>query len=236
MSSSRTSSPVPSIPQSLTSRPPPTPADDGPEATLDETDFPQCEFDIDWENIWHCGKRLVGAKKRPRHKRVIGTKIKESWIYQHGANLDHNGVRYWLCRLCHEKKSYATALYASSGTSHATRHLLRQHQIAEFGESGPGLRNPFTLAASSASSSSRPLSRQASLGFQLASHFNESAWKARFVDWIILEDVTFRQASSERLRWLIAKGGELASQLLPEHHTTVSRNGTWGRLRIVVVP
>lgn len=41
------------------------------------------------------------------------------------------------------------------------------------------------------------------------------------MDWIILEDVTFRQASSERLKWLIANGGELASQLLPEHHTTV---------------
>lgn len=41
------------------------------------------------------------------------------------------------------------------------------------------------------------------------------------MDWIILEDVTFRQASSQRLRWLIANGGELASQLLPEHHTTV---------------
>jgi hypothetical protein len=210
MSSSGTSSPVLSIPQYFTPHPPPTLFDDGPEATPatpaapaapatpDETDSPQYEFDVDWENIWHCGKRLVGAKKRPRHKRVVGTKIKESWIYRHGANLDHNGVRYWLCRLCHEKKSYLTALYASSGTAHAARHLLRQHHISEFGENGPGLRTPFTLAASSASSSSSPLSRQASLGFQLASHFNEKAWKARFVDWIILEDVTFRQASSSR--------------------------------------
>ncbi|KAJ3454427.1 hypothetical protein MRS44_018321 [Fusarium solani] len=91
MSSSRTSSPVPSTPQ-------PTPVDDGPEAapatpdaTPDEA-FPQCEFDIDWENIWHSGKRAVGAKKRHRHKGVVDTKIKESWIYRHGANLDHNGV------------------------------------------------------------------------------------------------------------------------------------------------
>jgi hypothetical protein len=49
-------------------------------------------------------------------------------------------------------------------------------------------------------------------------------WKARFVDWIILEDVTLRQASSKRLRWLILNGGELASQLLPESHASVS---TW---------
>ncbi|KAK7592286.1 hypothetical protein V3481_006907 [Fusarium oxysporum f. sp. vasinfectum] len=125
------------------------------------------------------------------------------------------------------KRSYSTALYASSGTAHAARHLLRQHQIAEFGDSSPSLTTPFTLAAASASSSVRALSRQASLGFQLGSHFDERSWKARFVDWIILEDVTFRQASSERLRWLIANGGELASQLLPEHHTTVC---SWIRL------
>jgi hypothetical protein len=209
---------VSSTPQSLPSRPSLIPLDDGfeaahasPEATTDETDASPSEFDIDWENIWHGGKRLVGAKKRPRHKRVIGTKIKESWIYRHGANLEHRGVRYWLCRICHMKKSYSTALYVSSGTSHAARHLLRQHQITEVGESGPGLATPFTLAATYSSSSSHPLSRQASLGLQLASHFDEGTWKARFVDWVIAEDVTFRQASSERLRWLIANGGELAS-------------------------
>jgi hypothetical protein len=119
------------------------------------------------------------------------------------------------------KKSYSTALYVSSGTSHAARHLLRQHHITEAGHSGPGLATPFTLAATDGSSSSHLLSRQASLGLQLASHFDEGAWKARFVDWVIVEDVTFRQASSVRLRWLISNGGELASQLLPEHHTTV---------------
>ncbi|OWT43215.1 transposase-like protein [Pochonia chlamydosporia 170] len=147
--------------------------------------------------------------------------MKESWIYRHGANLEHGGVRYWLCRLCHEKRSYSTALYASSGTAHAARHLVRQHQIVEFGDRSPCLATPFTIAAKSASSSVRPLPRQTSLGFQLASHFDERSWKSRFVDWVILEDVTFRQASSERLRWLITNGGEVASQLLPEHHTTV---------------
>jgi hypothetical protein len=99
--------------------------------------------------------------------------------------------------------------------------LLREHHITESGERGPNRQTPFALAASSVSSSSRALSRQASLGFQLTSNFNEAAWKTRFVDWIILEDVTFRQASSDRLRWLITNGGELASQLVPEHHTTV---------------
>ena len=45
-----------------------------------------CEFSIDWENIWHGNKRLIGVEYRPRHRRTVGTKIKESWIYQYGAN------------------------------------------------------------------------------------------------------------------------------------------------------
>lgn len=85
MSSSRTSSPVPSLLQPLLSYLPPTCVDDGLEFTPttsdavpdDETDILQCKFDIDWENIWHNGTRLLGAKRRPRHKRVIGTKVKE---------------------------------------------------------------------------------------------------------------------------------------------------------------
>jgi hypothetical protein len=149
MPSSRATSPVSSISQSFSSRPTLSFVDDGPEASpatpqsIEETEASQCEFHIDWENIWHSGKRLVGAKRRPRHKRVIGTKIKESWIYRYGANLEHREVRYWLCSICHLRKSYSTALYVSSGTSHAARHLIRQHQITEFGESDAGRKTPL---------------------------------------------------------------------------------------------
>ena len=90
---------------------------------------------------------------------------------------------------------------------------------------------------SSPVSPTRPLSQQATLGFQLASDFDERSWKARYVEWIILEDVTFRQAPSKRLRWLRANGGELASRLLSEHDTTVCswiRHTFESRQRIIV--
>ncbi|KAK4075189.1 hypothetical protein Purlil1_12774 [Purpureocillium lilacinum] len=56
MSSARSSSPVSSIPQSLASYLPSISADTTREVTSD--DASQCEFDIDWKNIWHGGKRL----------------------------------------------------------------------------------------------------------------------------------------------------------------------------------
>ncbi|PWI63935.1 hypothetical protein PCL_02788, partial [Purpureocillium lilacinum] len=191
MPSARSSSPVSSIPQYLASYLPSISASTTREVTSDDAS-----------------------------QRVVGTKTKESWIYRHGANLEHKGIRYWLCKLCHEKRSYSTALYASSGAAHAARHLLRQHQVAEFCDRSTSLSTPFTLAARS-EAGSMCLSRQAAQNSPFRPHFDAASWKAHFADWIILEDVTFRQASSERLRLLIANGGEPASQLLPQHHTTV---------------
>jgi hypothetical protein len=191
--------------------------------TSSEIDFPHCDFNIDWNNSCHNGKRLNGAKLKPRHRRDINTKVKESWMYGHGVSLEHNGPRYWLRKLCYLKRSYSTALYSSAGTTRAVKHLLREHKISECCQLPPSrVLNPLTFSGSLVSSSGIHLLRQSSLGLQVATHFCEELWKNRFVDWVILEDVTFRQASSERLRWLIATGGELESNLQPQHHSIIS--------------
>ncbi|KAK2669167.1 hypothetical protein RAB80_014693, partial [Fusarium oxysporum f. sp. vasinfectum] len=213
--SSRTSSPVPSIPQSLASYLPPTSTDTTPEATVD--DAPQCEFDIDWENIWHCEKKTCGRQKEASSQ--TGRRHKDERIMDISTWRKFRAQRRTLLAL--QTLPRKEELFDGSVC------LVWDSSCREAPAPSPSLTTPFTLAAASASSSVRALSRQASLGFQLGSHFDERSWKARFVDWIILEDVTFRQASSERLRWLIANGGELASQLLPEHHTTVC---SWIRL------
>ncbi|KAG7426377.1 putative AC transposase [Fusarium oxysporum f. sp. raphani] len=113
-----------------------------------------------------------------------------------------------------------TTWLTAQGRQNEARYALVKYD-------GPPAHSKFFEVASIPISELGDVEARASLGFQLGSHFDERSWKARFVDWIILEDVTFRQASSERLRWLIANGGELASQLLPEHHTTVC---SWIRL------
>ncbi|KJZ68471.1 hypothetical protein HIM_12135 [Hirsutella minnesotensis 3608] len=95
------------------------------------------------------------------------------------------------------------------------------HQLLLLTEDDFGLRNPFALAAASAFSRSYSVPGPSGPGLHLARCFDEATWKARFVDWVIAEDVTFRQASSERLRWLLANGGEQVSKLLPEHHSTI---------------
>ena len=131
--------------------------------------------------------------------------------------MEHNGARYWLCKICHLQTRYSEACYSGSGTSHPTKHLLRRHKITESGELDVSSQNPFTITASSASSRA---SNQ--LGFPLATRWTEEMWKKEYIDWVIFEDIMFNQASSDRLRRLIVNGGDLCKKLLPESHTTVS--------------
>lgn len=83
------------------------------------------------------------------------------------------------------------------------------------------LKTPFTATARPSASAPETATRRTSLGFPITPSFDEETWKAHFVDWVTVDDITFRQASSSRLRWLVANGGDLASNLLPEHHSTV---------------
>src|SRR5437667_10203331 len=49
------------------------------------------DFEINWEQLYFAGKKLTGAVYRQRHKRVVGTGAKISWVWQHGAELEHRG-------------------------------------------------------------------------------------------------------------------------------------------------
>ncbi|KAM4063997.1 transposase-like protein [Hirsutella rhossiliensis] len=175
MSSSRDTSPVSSVPQSFASRPHPTPVNDKQTRQM----------------LHNANLTLIGRTSGTAANDfgVVGTKIKESWIYRYGANLEHSGVRYWLCRISP----------ASSAPNHGIRReSSRIEDSVYLGGYVTILFVPTFISTGQPS-------------YQLASHFDERTWKARFVDWVIVEDVTFRQASSERLGWLVSNGGELAT-------------------------
>ena len=80
MSSSRTSSPVPSIPQSLTSHPPPTPVDDGPEATPATPDATPDETDFHNANLISTG-------------RTSGTAENELWAPKRGIVIEGSSTQ-----------------------------------------------------------------------------------------------------------------------------------------------
>src|SRR5687768_15263564 len=89
-----------------TSSSPPASVSSTPSVVSDGSDSPEheappsvrpttshcCIFDIDRSILWYENKLLRNVEYRPRHRRVLHTRAKISWIYKHGADLQADGV------------------------------------------------------------------------------------------------------------------------------------------------
>ncbi len=143
---------------------------------------------------------------RDRHKRVVGTTVEPSHIWQHGADLSHKGKRYFLCMHCHLKQDYSHQIFSAGATTSAAMHLEKAHHITKAGSSiPPSLHaNPWQLT-----SAINPYAPQ---------QFDGSQFKRNYLEWVLADDVTFRQASSTRLAKLIDPA---ANCVLPKSHNSV---------------
>src|SRR5687768_297216 len=71
-------------------------------------------FPINWGVLRrHDGTILKDIQYRIRRKRSVGRRVKVSWIYSHGAELEHSNDKYFLCADCHTKKRYISQLFAA---------------------------------------------------------------------------------------------------------------------------
>jgi hypothetical protein len=180
-------------------------------------------FNIDWNQIWHGNKRLSGCDYAPRHKRVLGSKVKVSWIWQHGAKLIHEDKNYWLCRLCHTTKRYWDAMYSAASTQHCHNHMKDAHGLIDPSQAAKQTRSrghdPFRVAAEAAAL------RAAANGTpdpEPVPPYDDTEYKERFISWVVGDDITYRQAISPRLQWLLLHGGPQVEDTVPKSHNTVS--------------
>ncbi|KAM6508212.1 hypothetical protein FALCPG4_018093 [Fusarium falciforme] len=87
-------------------------------------------FPIDWGVLRrHDGTILKGIQYRIRDKGSVGRRVKVSWIYSYGAELEHSNDKYFLCADCHTKKRYISQLFAAESTTAAIQHLIEFHNI-----------------------------------------------------------------------------------------------------------
>lgn len=180
-----------------------------------DPDTTHCVFPIQWDRIHVNGKSLQSCRWRQRHRRLVGTNIKPSWIYDHGADLElpPTNKRVWVCKACHLSKHYHLGVYQGNNTSHAADHLRTKH-----GLSGP--KDPLPA------SSKLPLDHESVVSvtsttsvdkyYTLATPFDDLKFKRDFIDLVVAEDFTFRQASSARLRDIILQGGKGAETMLQQ--------------------
>jgi hypothetical protein len=162
-------------------------------------DTPTCHtgavFDINWDKIYQGNTRLDGTRVgfRPLNKRHLKGKAKRSPIYEHGADLvyvplDGKTQKVWLCRICHLSRNNDCARFVD-GTSHIVNHLSKTHKIH---------------IRSDEDESTTPI-KAAFLQQQLPSHqpYDEEHLSTAHIDWTILLDQSFSQATCAATRGLM---------------------------------
>jgi len=156
----------------------------------------------------HDGTILKGIQYRIRDKRSVGRRVKVSWIYSYGAELEHSNDKYFLCADCHTNKRYISQLFAAESTTAAIQHLTEFHKIKK---------------PSNSTDDDDDIDNNAAEVFRLVMPFNEDEYKQKFVDWAIKLRLSYREVTDEATTDLLAYGKPSLARLLPTHHSTLSQ-------------
>ena len=157
--------------------------------------------------------RLPGYEKVPPLK-----KAKSSWTWEHGYELmKSDGSRWWVCRLCHHTKvsnGVRPHIYSSKSSTHTASHMKRCHpSVANVYLRGEEGHSPTVV-----DQLRRPVIKESTL----VTPFNTKQFKSALLEWLIHDDITFRQAASTRLRKLLVLANPLIEPIAPHSHGTVS--------------
>lgn len=175
-----------------------------------------CTFDIQFDTLTYRGQLLQGVQYRPRNKRVLNTKGKVSWVYQHGADLQAKGHnKLWLCRRCHLEKAFSSQLFNATSTSSITYHLHKVHGITEPSNSN-SLSSPSSQPSSQAQDPAQTGSSQAG-----PLPFNDLKYKKDLTDVFIKCDLSFALVEDALFRDVLISGRPEIKTILPSSHNTI---------------
>ena len=140
-------------------------------------------------------------------------------IWKHGADLFWDGPegrkRLWLCKICHLARKPA-ALLTINGIDHIIGHLKLKHSIVLNPKSHSGtLRQSATPGLIDTQASPTP-------GSSERQPFWAAGYVQAYVDWTVLQDITFRQATSTYTRALLTFDRPCIQECLASSHTSLS--------------
>lgn len=122
------------------------------------------------------------------------------------------GTSHFLCRLCWDKKPQVfTVLDITNQTSSVHRHLENKHKMTERVRQVTGIRRkgPFDMLQRSESAKRRS--------------FDTAAFRAKFIRWLVLDDITLRQSTSQHLKELFDECEPAAGSYFSDSHNTVCK-------------
>jgi hypothetical protein len=156
---------------------------------------------VDFEHVYRRGERLSPARLsyKVRHKSQLKGKREVAAFWKYGVELAYleddlvTHTKLWLCRQCHLSRQTNDAKVIN-GTARVVEHLKKVHKI----DPTTGLlpitpvksSSPWEVAAKSVS---------------MAAHapWQEEAFQAAYIDWVIVKDVSFNVAVSHETRGLL---------------------------------
>lgn len=131
-------------------------------------------------------------------------KLKErtSWVWKHGSVFqcpDKNGIlkQRWKCDLCPNPETAIT--YADTTTKNAINHLVKFHGFHQNGQ----LRTDPNNSSNTQNQLLLPPSSSSSINTPQKIIFNSDVFKQLYLRWIITNNISFQQAISPTLRYLL---------------------------------
>jgi hypothetical protein len=182
----------------LNAAPAPSPSPAALEAARAATPSHCAVFTINWDKIRKDGRRTE-MQWRIRNKRSLGNGV--SWVYKHGAELEDQEGKYWLCQRCHEKGNYKSQLFIGDSTSSIIDHLRIIHKIRKVGSE-----QAETISATDDC-------------MKLITPFQEARWKEIFTDWAIELQLSHTQATHPKTKELLTYGKKSIERMFPERTT-----------------
>ncbi|KPA35365.1 transposase [Fusarium langsethiae] len=147
---------------------------------------------IDWNRL--SGYSIRKHQRRPR----------TGWVWEHGFDIekDGSGHRFWLCKMCHQKKATITHMYDAASTSQANGHMEDIHRINKDGSMPPQRKKQRTLFDMVDLDPHRPKD-QALMNAFIAS-FEPARFQHLLIRWVACDNIPFYKLESPYFRDLMA--------------------------------
>ncbi|KAJ6436796.1 putative 115 kDa protein in type-1 retrotransposable element R1DM [Purpureocillium lavendulum] len=197
-----------SVPESSPDFDPLEPDVDGTGDTSPSIDYAGYEG-IDWN-------RLAGFSIRKHRKRA-----RTGWVWEHGFDIENtdSGHRYWLCKLCHRKKTTITHMYDAASTSQANSHMEEVHHVCKGGPMLPQRKKQRTLLDMVDLDTHQP--KDQALMNAFISSFDPLRFQHLLIRWVACDNIPFHKLESPYFRDLLAYANSaiVDSGSVPTHST-----------------
>lgn len=160
-----------------------------------------------------CGFKLHDRRFAPYSPTPVTKRARLAWFWEHGVALTHTktGTAHFPCRLCWDTKPQKLLLLdVTNQTSSIHRHLESKHRMTKNGvKQVAGVKRQALFDTVQRIDSAKRRS------------FDTGYFKACFIEWVVLDDITLRQSTSARLKRLFDACDPAAGSYFNDSHNTV---------------